>query len=481
MLRSPIAAAVELGLCGIALEFALVRGWLAAFSLTGHPGFPPVGQDPLVWMLDDGDTGMVRFLILLAAVFVPYLLGLAMAQRALGRLGLGVALAVAVMSGATMLAAFPAGALDIFHNIMDGRLVWLYHLNPVVVAPSAVSNDPLFPYLHYWWNTTTAYGPLWFLVTLPAYLVAGDGLIRNIVAYKALPFVFELASLVFIVLIVRRIDPRRVTAAVVCFGWNPLVIWEIAGNGHNDVVMMAFALAAVFLLLTARWPFAFPVLACSVLVKFVSIVLLPIFILWILLHHGRRALVPLILGMLGAVLISFAILFHFWAGETTVAPLRAQQNYFVYSPASALIGSWGEDLSNTPKVTAVKHGLTIAFLILYAVVLARLRGSPVALVQASVAAMFLLLVLMTWWFWPWYVVWGLALAALLPSSSYARLFVLFSMTAMLVYLSWPWKLQLWSFASPLPMPLGNTLMVFLPPLLYAAMQLIGSGESATRL
>src|SRR6266567_7407254 len=72
ILRSPIAAAVELGLCGVALEVALWRGWLAAFSLAGHPGFPPLSQDPIVWLLDDGDTGMVRFLILLAAAFVPY-------------------------------------------------------------------------------------------------------------------------------------------------------------------------------------------------------------------------------------------------------------------------------------------------------------------------------------------------------------------------------------------------------------------------
>jgi alpha-1,6-mannosyltransferase len=350
----------------------------------------------------------------------------------------------------------------------------LYRLNPIIVAPSAVSSDPLFPYLHYWWNTNTAYGPLWFLVTLPAYLVAGDGLISNIVAYKALPFAFELIALLFIVLIVRRIDPPRVAAAVVCFGWNPLVLWEIAGNGHNDIVMMSFALAALFLLLTARWPLAFPLLACSILVKFVSAILLPAFILWILLRNGRRAIFPLTLGMLAAALISILIVFPFWAGKETITPLRAQQNYFIYSPASALIGSWGEDLSNTPKVTAVKHGLTIAFFVLYGLVLTRLRRNPVSLIQVSVAAMFLLLVLMTWWFWPWYVIWGLALAALLPSSSYARLFVLFSMTAMLLYVSSPWKLQLWNFASAMPMPLGNLLIVFLPPVLYATMQIIGT-------
>jgi hypothetical protein len=476
--RSRAAATVALGLCGAALEFALVRGWLAAFSLAGHPGFPAVDQDPIVWLLDDGNTGMVRWLVLLAAAFVPYVLALAVAQRAQGRIGLGIAFAGSVILGATMLASFPAGALDIFHNIMDGRLVWAYHLNPIVVAPSAVSGDPLYPYLHYWWNTTTAYGPLWFLVTLPAYLAAGNGLIGNIVAYKALPFAFELAALVFIFLIALRINPRATTAAIVYAGWNPLILWEVAGNGHNDIVMMCFVLAAILLLLTSRWPFAFPVLACSVLVKYVSIALLPLFVVWILLRYGRKALWPLAFGLAGAVVVSLAITFHFWAGAATIAPLRDQQNYFIFSPASALIGSWGELLSNTPKVTLVKHTLTLAFVVLYALVLVRLRRNPVSLIQASIATMFLLLVLMSWWFWPWYVVWGLALAALLPTSAYGRLFVVFSVTAMLIYLSSPWRLEIWNLTNPMPLPLGNLLIVFLPPVLYAAMQLIGPGAAS---
>jgi hypothetical protein len=467
---------VGLTICGIALELALYKGWYSAFSLAGHPGFPPVDQDPITWFLDGGDTGMVRFLLLVASIAIPYVLGLALALRARGPSGLAIAFAGALAFGITMLMLFPAGALDIFHNILDGRLVWMYHLNPIVVPPSAVSTDPLYPYLHYWWNTTTAYGPLWFLATVPAFLAAGDSLIGNIVAYKALPFAFELATLVFIVLVVRRIAPQRVTAAVVCFGWNPLVLWEIAGNGHNDIVMMFFAIAAIFVLLTSRWPFAFPLLLCSILVKYVTVILLPLFVLWVLLRYGRRSLLPLTGAIALSLLVSAVIVAHFWVGKNTISPLREQQNYFIFSPASALIGSGGEDLSNTIKVTEVKHGLTLAFLVLYALVLLRLRPNAVSLIQASVMAMFFFLVLMTWWFWPWYVIWGLALASLLPGTFYSRLFVVFSMTAMLLYLTSSWNVQLWNYASPLPMPLGNMLLVFLPPVLYAAIHLLASND-----
>jgi len=41
----------------------------------------------------DGDAGMIRFLRLLAAAFLPYLVALGIAQRATGRYALAIAMA----------------------------------------------------------------------------------------------------------------------------------------------------------------------------------------------------------------------------------------------------------------------------------------------------------------------------------------------------------------------------------------------------
>src|SRR4051794_40694937 len=64
-LQSERAALVGLVLAAVLLEFGLVRGWLRAFSLFGRPGFPAAGQDGLIWLLGDGQTGINRFLVLL--------------------------------------------------------------------------------------------------------------------------------------------------------------------------------------------------------------------------------------------------------------------------------------------------------------------------------------------------------------------------------------------------------------------------------
>src|SRR5207245_9216315 len=120
-------------------------------------------------------------------------------------------------------------------------------------------------------------------------------------------------SVVLIALIAQRIVPRQAAAAVVCFGWNPLVLWEISANGHNDVVMMAFVLLALLLLLTKRWPLAFPALACAVLIKYISLVLLPIFVLWVLRRQGRPAVRPLALGLAAMLALIVMVYVPFWS------------------------------------------------------------------------------------------------------------------------------------------------------------------------
>ena len=53
------------------------------------------------------------------------------------------------------------------------------------------------------------------------------------------------------------------------FGWSPFVVFRAVGNGHNDIVMMAFALGLrLYVAMQGRWRWAMPLLALSILVKF---------------------------------------------------------------------------------------------------------------------------------------------------------------------------------------------------------------------
>ena len=70
--------------------------------------------------------------------------------------------------------------------------------------------------------------------------------------------------------------------ALVFFGLNPLVLIDILVSGHNDIVMMGLALASFFLLKKRKNVMSIILLSLSILVKFASIALFPMFIycLW---------------------------------------------------------------------------------------------------------------------------------------------------------------------------------------------------------
>jgi hypothetical protein len=61
--------------------------------------------------------------------------------------------------------------------------------------------------------------------------------------------------------------------------------------------------------------------------------------------------------------------------------------------------------------------------------------------------LFLYLLLVSWWFWPWYLTWLAPVAALGRGWGRAVTFVLFASAALLTYLYWwpdpPWRTREW--------------------------------------
>ncbi|MDE2026130.1 MAG: hypothetical protein KGJ07_06555, partial [Patescibacteria group bacterium] len=76
----------------------------------------------------------------------------------------------------------------------------------------------------------------------------------------------------------QKIFPSERILGIVLFAFNPLVIIESVVSGHNDIFMMFLGIAAVYLLVTKRFLWAFIVLFLSIGVKFATIFLLPVFV-----------------------------------------------------------------------------------------------------------------------------------------------------------------------------------------------------------
>jgi hypothetical protein len=188
----------------------------------------------------------------------------------------------------------PAGANnddDIHRYVWDGRLQRLGY-NPYLVIPS----DPAVKGLHTA-ETRSLNNP-----DLPSPYPAGaQFFFRAVTAIQESTFAFKVAFvlcdllIVFVLLDVLRRNQQG-AHLVLAFAWNPLLAVEVAGSGHIDIVgalLLVMSVAA----LTRRWRTTAAVtLGLAVAVKFLPIVLLPLY--WRRVRIRDAALAAVVVALL---------------------------------------------------------------------------------------------------------------------------------------------------------------------------------------
>lgn len=186
----------------------------------------------------------------------------------------------------------PAGADDDIHRyVWDGRLQRLGY-NPYLVVPS----DPAVKGLHTA-ETRSLNNP-----DLPSPYPAGAELFfRAVTAIHESTFAMKVAfvvcefAIVFVLLDVLRCTGQGVHL-VLAFAWNPLLAVEVAGSGHIDIVG-ALLLVVSGAALVRRWrPTAAVALGLAIAVKFLPVVLLPLY--WKRVRIRDAALAAAVVGLL---------------------------------------------------------------------------------------------------------------------------------------------------------------------------------------
>ncbi len=192
----------------------------------------------------------------------------------------------------------------------------------------------------YWKTAPSAYGPLWELLAGLTARLAGDGILTNILLFKLVPALFLFASMGMVALILRAHAPERALAGVLLLGWNPMIQFEVFGNGHNDIVMIFWALLATWALTRRRCTLAIQALVTGMLIKSIPLLFIP--------AAGWIALRPLdgwpvrlrfvALTTLASLALTVAVFAPFWNGiETLTIARRAQM--FTASLGLALLFS----------------------------------------------------------------------------------------------------------------------------------------------
>ena len=451
--------------CGLALEAVLVFGVLLPLSIWR---FPEVFRDerPLATALGLHQGPAIVFGLTISLSFV--LLGCAawLARTLHGRAATAVVLIFSVLFIATIVPINPVGAHDIYHNVADSRTIAIYHDNPTAIPPNVYLDDAFYPYVVAWQDFPSVYGPVWYAVTMPGALLAGDGLWANVIAQKVLTSLFLFGVTVLAMLTAGRLRPGAMAQAAILVGWNPLLIFDTAGNAHNDVVMVFFGIAMIYAITRRWWPVVFPLLALAVATKYVFALLGPLVLLWMWRRRDvprREVLASLLLGV-AVGLLAYA---PFYNGKETVAAFQRQTAFNTSSP-SALLQAVFMDWFGLDEVTAlsrVKLVVGPVFLAIYAVLLLRIPRDPgvVILARTGFWAVFWLFVVATWWFWPWYLMMLVPLAAVLPGGRSYKVALVFSASAMLMYVPYFWYIDgdwMWHH-------IWTATVAFLPPVVTA--------------
>ena len=170
---------------------------------------------------------------------------------------------------------------DIFNYICTAKVLFWYQENPFIVMPIEFIGDPYLGFTHAA-NKVALYGPSWVSMTGLPYLMGFNNFILTLFNFK----LFVLTFYFGIIYLIHKLTGK--TENVAYFALSPLVLIETFVSGHNDVSMMFFALLSIYLLKKERIYLALVFLIFSVLIKYATIFLLPIFIYYIFLKIKKR-------------------------------------------------------------------------------------------------------------------------------------------------------------------------------------------------
>ncbi len=396
---------------------------------------------------------------------------------------------------------------DIFSYVMYGHISAVYNLNPYIYPPNYFPGNPLLNWIHpIWHDQPSVYGPLWTVIgllmaqataslpglttTLDDGTVLNVGLMDQVFAYKLLMNVVQVVNLALVWWLLGRVmrdKPRARLAAFTVYAWNPLMLFDAAGNAHNDVLMVTLLLLGIIPLTlraqprNADWLVANVFVALSALIKYTTgLVGLFYVVPWVRRLPTWRARIAWIGGTGVLVGVLTTALFWPWLDPRAFEPMLIAAGgkawmFTNWAPDLVALtvdrwldpstiddpGALHESVRTWAKV--ITRLIFAVYLVWEVVRLWRLAGDrhkPILepILEASARAFAVLILVVLTWVLEWYWMWPLALVTLLGwRRMLTKVIVGYTLTSLpIFYVHHYWSTN---------MPGGVVLLYALPPLL----------------
>ncbi|MEP7137399.1 MAG: hypothetical protein ABI904_20940 [Chloroflexota bacterium] len=433
-----------LQLTGVALVSLLIYifAFLLPINLLKQYNHPRLDLSLLLYQ---GTPAKMRLVLAFIGVWVLYWLGYTVSLKASTERSRSVeernGWIIVIVGMLAFIAVFlfmaPFDAADIYDNIMHGRILGVHGANPFRSVIANYPNDPFYGYAA-WKNAPSAYGPIWESLAGLTARLAGDGIVANVLAFKLLPGIFHLASMTLVVMYLRREAPEYALSGAYLLGWNPMLLYETWGNGHNDVAMTFWFLAAAWFVARRRYTLAVLSLLAGALIKFIPILLIPAVLLigWRSLGSFRVRFIFLAKTAVVSLFITVAAYYPFWNGLASFSFDRRMQMFATSIPAvifrflTPAIGS-----NESARYVSLGALGLLAVFVLFQSFRFDSENPARGFLQITFNILFFYLMVTCLWFQQWYSLWLLCLVPLVSEQSrrFALLFGFWIVSKQLIF------------------------------------------------
>jgi hypothetical protein len=332
-----------------------------------------------------------------------------------------------------LLFTHPQWSIDVFTYMVHGYQIDT-GVNPYLQAAKDVADPFASEIAARGWipvHGVSPYGALWTWVEAAIWRV-GPHLDVQVLLFKSVSVLAMFGCAAAIWLILARVEPERRFLGLLTFLWNPVVILEVTGEGHNDAVMILFLLLAILWSVRRRAAAAVTSIAVGTLVKIVPLVFaLPQAVfLWRRVRDRRRLVRSAVLGACASAAAGVLAYAPLWAGLPTLEGLRTHGRPSILASTPGVLLLY---LSRSVPDHVVAPLLSLAMGMLFAACLlyasARVDDER-SLVRACGGIAVAYLVFAPG-YWPWYVILPITLLALAPDRRTIMIVMAFALCARL--------------------------------------------------
>lgn len=171
--------------------------------------------------------------------------------------------------------SYPFLSKDIYSYYIYAKMAYFYHLNPFNTAPIELAGRDFFVFIAHNIRSTYLYGPLFLLYTiLPMVILSANKIILYFLTLKLLNGIFFFISGILLYKL-SKFD-KRIFAI-----WflNPFLLIEWLSNSHNDIIMISFFVIGLLYITKKNYLGGLIFLMLSILIKYVSIITVPMLFL----------------------------------------------------------------------------------------------------------------------------------------------------------------------------------------------------------